>query len=80
MSYCRFGSDSDVYAYGRIDGGFSIHVTAVKGKGTHWYLGEDDLKGFYLSMKRIRAEGYKIPDRTFQRIEKELNGSVPRED
>jgi len=73
MAYCRqIESECDVYCYEmRVDG---------KSKWiTHWVgftetFSDPSLYEFRHRLKTIRSYGYLVPDRVFERIEREMAG------
>lgn len=71
MSYCRFGPDSDVYAYnsGVV---WTIH-TAERGSKTR-YVGS--LLEFDRVLHELKWAGYKVPERVFDRIKREHYGEM----
>ena len=74
MSYCRAGGvDSDVYAYAVGGGGWVIHTGNIRDSVDNFrgYV-EVTIGEFRDRMLKLRGEGYKIPDYTFERIEQEI--------
>ena len=72
MAYCRGGEDSDVYAFS--DGkGFRIYVSKLINYHEDFYYAED-LDSFLEKMLELKENGLKIPDYTFERINREING------
>lgn len=64
MSYCRWSTDSDIYAYST-NGGFTIHS----------YQGTVDvqtLQQFKDKLLELKDLGQRVPKYTFDRIEKEI--------
>ena len=64
MSYYRFTDDSDVYAV-LSTWGYEIFI------GNNKSIQRKTLRGFENQLKKLRARGYKIPKRVFERIAKE---------
>lgn len=64
MSYCRPAGDSDVYAFASGPCSFSVYCG---GESYH----ETTLQGFQARLEALRERGFKVPQRTFDRIGKE---------
>jgi len=71
MSYCRTGEDSDVYL---IKSGKDIWSLWWKDRHLNVY----SLRGVLEALETIREDGYKVPQRAFDRVERELNDCFPR--
>ncbi|BAU40063.1 hypothetical protein [Ralstonia phage RSP15] len=73
MSYCRFGKDSDLYMY-HSGSGYCFHLAQsfVYDAGKDFVIekAEDALR----RLKRLKTQGYKIPDRAIKRLESEIKG------
>ena len=78
MAYCRFGDDSDLYMYSSITGGYQFHLA------NDTALGERDVDFAVRTaeealhrLKRMKTQGYKIPDYAIERLAKEIqNGTA----
>lgn len=77
MSYCRNGPDSDAYIY-RGGNYWEVRLTREFGgeQMRTWasFSHLTPLRSFLVSM---REYGYKIPDRVFERIDRELKEERP---
>ncbi len=68
MSYCRTGEDSDVYL-----------IKSGKDCWSLWWGRHNictniySLKGVLEALHSIKELGYKVPQRAFDRVERELN-------
>jgi len=73
MAYCRGGSDSDLYIYKTLDGNYAF---LISNKNTLGKEGKsftiNDLPSAIRRVKRLKAQGFKVPDYTLERMEKEL--------
>ena len=73
MSYCRMGSDSDVYMY-RTIGGYMFHLGKTARGRTP---GKDFLvptpEAAYRRMKRLQSQGFSVPRYAIQRLSLELS-------
>ena len=67
MSYCRWSDESDVYCY---SGGDSWYIHLRGGGGFQDF----SLVEFKARLLQLRAEGLRVPDDVFERIEGEFAG------
>jgi hypothetical protein len=65
MSYCRMAEDSDVYCYSDMSGGYTTH--APNGS-----FNDKTLEGFKGRLLALREQGFKVPNRALERVEREL--------
>ena len=80
MAYCRFGSDSDLYMYSSIFGGYQFMLA------NDTNLGEKDLS-FNIKtaekalhrLKRMKTQGYKIPDYAIENLNEEIENKTAQD-
>jgi len=80
MAYCRWGPNSDVYVYRGFSGswwGFIARRNLPLPNGEDWFKCSS-LEELQQKLTELRELGYKIPDRTFERIGKEVDDGVLR--
>lgn len=65
MSYCRIDDDCDVYAF--CGGLFEIHV---RGQEESYFM--ETLQEFHDKLFELKNKGHKVPQQTFDRINREL--------
>ncbi len=70
MSYCRVGEDSDVYAL-CIGNGYEITVCRTDGKAPDHYF-DETLDRFHARLMNLKSNGWKVPQRVFDRINTEI--------
>jgi len=70
MSYCRFGKDSQVYAFAT-DKTWEMYVNRNPEDATE-HLSFKSLKEFFDSLNLLKSEGIAVPKHTFDRIKIEL--------
>jgi len=64
MAYARMGEDSDVYAYHTVNG----YVTHVSNETFF----DETLNDFYYRLFYLIGVGYKVPQSTLNRVEREI--------
>ena len=72
MAYCRFGNDSDIYMYSSITGGYVFHITdknCLNKKGIDFIV--PTAKEAFHRLLRLKTQGFKVPDYTIERMQKE---------
>jgi hypothetical protein len=78
MSYCRCGEDSDVYVYGSVLGGWTIHIAAdISIESSSIPLGTRQLnpqtRGEAIDLLlELRKLGLKVPERAIARFRREI--------
>ena len=72
MSYCRCGSDSDVYMYASFDGKYTIHLgNASKVNPCETFI-VDTAKEALDFLKQLRKDGVKVPSYALTRLRKDI--------
>lgn len=71
MAYCRWGKDSDVYMY--YGGGYMFHLGwQVKDETSTSDFSVATAEEALHRLKRIKTQGYKVPDYAIERLEQEI--------
>ncbi len=66
MSYCR----GEVYDYRSGEGRYSIHVSPTNEPHEDYFI--EGIGAFRDKMLELKARGLDVPDRVFERIEREI--------
>ncbi len=72
MSYCRCGSDSDVYMYASFDGNYTIHLgNASKVNPGETFIVKTAQEALDF-LKQLKKSGVKVPPYALTRLRKEI--------
>ena len=84
MSYCRVGHDSDVWVYCTNEESYTVHVAKerrINSTSIAIGLSQDDKWLHFKSapalldgLNNLVKEGYRVPERTFKRLQREITG------
>lgn len=72
MSYCRLGSDSDVYLYASFDGKYTIHLSNTSKVNPRETFILDTAQEVLDFLKQLRKDGVKVPSYALTRLRKEI--------
>lgn len=82
MSYCRFTSDSDVYAYAHVGGFYRTHIAANRGLDAPLELPlagqsfkDRGRKAFRDRLMSLQEQGYRVPQYAIDRINEEIEAA-----
>lgn len=74
MAYCRNDGTYEVYMYKGFDDRFHFHLSKkANGIPALINFSVDTTKEALHRLKRLRTQGYKIPDYAFKMLEKEIS-------
>lgn len=77
MSYCRFGSDSDIYLYSSTYRDGSAVWVLMYGRQSGVCTEEiTSRKGVYDRLLTLRTQGLVIPDRALDRLQHEMTEAI----
>lgn len=74
MAYCRFSKTCKLYMYAHVLGGYQFHLPYVKNGDTDFRI--EDPNEALRKLKRLKTQGFGVPQSAIDRLQKEINESV----